>query len=70
MSPNITDTLLSFEIVLGNVFHGDGSIFKMFNLDFSGILRIKGRINNDEHKHRYHDEYVNNNDPNSFHRLN
>ena len=65
--PHITDALLSFQIILGDMLHGDGGILKMLDLPLGILSVLKAGIKNHEGQHGKHNAYIDKDDPVFFH---
>ena len=65
--PNVTDLLLTLQIILRHLLHGDQCAFKVFYLPPVRIGVFKAGVENNEDQHSGYSDYVDNNSENLFH---
>ena len=67
MGPHVADALLTIKIVLGDAFHRNRVVLKKIDLPLGHGLRFNRGIDHHERQDAKHDEYVDEDYPNSLH---
>ena len=65
----IADLLLTFQIILRHMLHGDHCVFKVFDLSPEGFPAFKSGVENNKDQYGGHDDHVDNDNKNLFHAL-
>ena len=65
--PDVADTLLALQIVLCHVLHRDRGVLEVLDLNLRRFAVLDVGVDDHEDQHCDHNEYVDDNDPSSFH---